>query len=233
MKNNSPHSRTKDLSETLIRSSFPNTELRLDKKKKWRSPTFGWCFESTPIDKPVYRYAICVFHTVWRVFLFPQWIWHPPRLWKSIATLPSLHFAAACPIPSDFSLSKRCIPQTQPCLLHSCVWGSWFSSVSLLLQNGAPILSQGQGSHPYPTHVQLGLQRASSPCCGLSAFYWNSVSCMHTRIHSLCIIAPHNPSLKVLAGWLIKVPYDRSFTSLISAHRRLIILSIFRREVVV
>lgn len=34
---------------------------------------------------------------------------------------------------------QRCTPQTQPCLLHSCVCGNRFSSVSLLLQNGVLI----------------------------------------------------------------------------------------------
>ncbi len=196
MKNNSPHSRTKDLSETLIRSSFPNAELRLD-IKKWHSPTFGWCFESTP--KGLCIAMLYVFFTQCDECFYSL---------SGSGTLPgSENQLRPCPLcillqPATYPLIlvyQWCAPQTRPCLLHSCVWGNWFSSVSLLLQNGAPILSQGQGSRPYPTHVQLGLQRASSPCCGLSVFYWNSVSCMHTRIHSLCIVAPHNPSLKVLA----------------------------------
>jgi len=72
-------------------------------------------------------------------------------------------FAFCCSLPHTplIWVYQRCTPQTRPCLLHSCVCGNRFSSVSLLLQNGALILSQRQGSRPYSTHVQLGLQRVS------------------------------------------------------------------------
>lgn len=83
---------------------------------------------------------------------------------------------------------QRCTPQTRPCLLHSCVCGNRFSSVSLLLQNGALIFEPEARfpSIPYPRAAGLAVFTcaSSSPCCSLSTFYWNS-SELHAHSHSL------------------------------------------------
>lgn len=114
--------------------------------------------------------------------------------------------------------------------------GCWFVSLLLLPFRLAKWSSSFEPGARFPSmpcfvphaagpHTRV----SSSPRCDLSAFYWNSLRCVHTHTCAHYVLLPL--TILVKKCWLLKVPYDRSFTSLISAHRLLIISSIFRHEV--
>lgn len=106
------------------------------------------------------------------------------------------------PYPSDFSLSVMHSSDKALSASQLCLQQSVYFSISAPAKWSSDFEPEARfPSIPYPCAAGLAACTcaSSSPCCSLSAFYWNSVSCMYTCIHPLYIIAPHNPSLKMLA----------------------------------